>query len=174
LPERPGRRARRSARRRRRDPGIGPGGARKRLPAVLHDDVRSDHLLGRRGRKPGGADCRAPGGQRGLLGMGLQAVPGRPPVSASEILAAARRGRPPEESVKPFRVVVAGRPNVGKSALVNRLLRRRRGLGHDLPRLTPDAIEGGAALPDGRTYRLLDTGGYDPEGKEKIPAAVRD
>jgi GTPase len=76
--------------------------------------------------------------------------------------------------VKPFRVVVAGRPNVGKSALVNRLLRRRRALVHDLPGMTRDVIEVDATLPDGRTYRLLDTGGYDPEGKEKIPAAVRD
>jgi GTPase len=76
--------------------------------------------------------------------------------------------------VKPFRVVVAGRPNVGKSALVNRLLRRRRALVHDMPGMTRDVIEVDATLPDGRTYRLLDTGGYDPEGKEKIPAAVRD
>jgi GTPase len=76
--------------------------------------------------------------------------------------------------LKAFRVVVAGRPNVGKSALVNRLLRRRRALVHDMPGMTRDVIEVDATLPDGRTYRLLDTGGYDPEGKEKIPAAVRD
>ena len=76
--------------------------------------------------------------------------------------------------MKAFRVVVAGRPNVGKSALVNRLLRRRRALVHDMPGMTRDVIEVEAALPDGRKYRLLDTGGYDPEGKEKIPAAVRE
>ena len=73
-----------------------------------------------------------------------------------------------------FRVVVAGRPNVGKSALFNRLLRRRRSLVHDLPGMTRDVLEVDAPLPDGRTYRLFDTGGFDPEGKEKIPAAVRD
>ena len=37
----------------------------------------------------------------------------------------------------PFRVVIAGRPNVGKSALFNRLLRRRRSLVHDLPGDSP-------------------------------------
>ena len=76
--------------------------------------------------------------------------------------------------MKSFRVVVAGRPNVGKSALVNRLLRRRRALVHDLPGMTRDVLEVEAELPDGRKYRLLDTGGYDPEGKEKIPTAVRE
>lgn len=73
-----------------------------------------------------------------------------------------------------FRVVIAGRPNVGKSALFNRLLRRRRSLVHDLPGMTRDILEVEAPLPDGRSYRLLDTGGYDPEGKEKIPAEIRD
>jgi len=73
-----------------------------------------------------------------------------------------------------FRVVVAGRPNVGKSALFNRLLRRRQSLVHDLPGVTRDVLDVEAELPDGRRYRLLDTGGYDPEGKAAIPAAVRE
>ncbi|HEY3202610.1 MAG TPA: ribosome biogenesis GTPase Der [Thermoanaerobaculia bacterium] len=73
-----------------------------------------------------------------------------------------------------FRVVIAGRPNVGKSALFNRLLQRRRSLVHNLPGMTRDVLEAEARLPDGRAYLLSDTGGYDPEGKEPIPAAVRD
>ena len=73
-----------------------------------------------------------------------------------------------------FRVVVAGRPNVGKSALFNRLLGRRRSLVHDLPGMTRDVLDVPAELPDGRVYRLVDTAGYDPEGREAIPAAVRD
>ena len=40
--------------------------------------------------------------------------------------------------------------------------------------MTRDVLEAEANLPDGRTYLLVDTGGYDPEGREKIPAAVRD
>src|SRR5688500_20394398 len=83
-------------------------------------------------------------------------------------------GRPAQIGVSVFRVVIAGRPNVGKSALFNRLFRRRRSLVHDLPGMTRDILEVEAALPDGRTYRLLDTGGFDPEGREKIPAEIRD
>jgi len=76
--------------------------------------------------------------------------------------------------VSAFRVVIAGRPNVGKSALFNRLLRRRRSLVHDRPGMTRDVLEAEAPLSDGRTYRLLDTGGFDPEGREEIPKAIRD
>jgi GTPase len=76
--------------------------------------------------------------------------------------------------VKPFRVVVAGRPNVGKSALFNRLARRRRSLVHNLPGVTRDVLETTASLSDGRTYTLLDTGGFDPEDKARIPKAVRE
>ncbi|MEP6768514.1 MAG: ribosome biogenesis GTPase Der [Acidobacteriota bacterium] len=75
---------------------------------------------------------------------------------------------------KAFTVVVAGRPNVGKSALFNRLIRRRRSIVHDLPGMTRDVLEEEAELPDGRKFRLVDTGGYDPEGKEHIPREVRD
>ena len=71
-----------------------------------------------------------------------------------------------------FSVVIAGRPNVGKSALFNRLLRRRRSLVHDLPGVTRDVLEAEASTNDGRRYRLLDTGGYDPEGREEMPRAV--
>ncbi len=74
----------------------------------------------------------------------------------------------------PFRVVVAGRPNVGKSSLFNRLVRRRRAIVHDLPGMTRDVVEADASLADGRSFRLADTGGYDPEGRDAIPAAVRD
>jgi GTP-binding protein len=76
--------------------------------------------------------------------------------------------------VRPFRVVVAGRPNVGKSALFNRLARRRKSLVHDLPGVTRDILETEARLADGRVFRLVDTGGYDPEGREAIPRAVRE
>ncbi len=77
-------------------------------------------------------------------------------------------------SPRPYRVVIAGRPNVGKSALFNRLTKRRRSIVHDTAGMTRDVLEIRAELPDGRTYLLADTGGYDPSGKEKIPAAVRE
>ena len=74
----------------------------------------------------------------------------------------------------PFSVVIAGRPNVGKSALFNRLVGRRRSLVHDLPGMTRDVLEVEAELPDGRRYRAIDTGGYDPAAAETIPREVRD
>jgi GTP-binding protein len=72
-----------------------------------------------------------------------------------------------------FRVVVVGRPNVGKSALFNRLLSRKRSLVHGLPGMTRDFVEEQASLPDGRSFTLIDTGGFDPADRETIPAAVR-
>lgn len=72
-----------------------------------------------------------------------------------------------------FRVTIAGRPNVGKSAIFNRLLGRRRSLVHDLAGMTRDVLEERAELEDGRPYILVDTGGFDPAGRETIPAEIR-
>ncbi len=59
------------------------------------------------------------------------------------------------------RVVIAGRPNVGKSTLFNRLAGKRRALIHDLPGMTRDRISEVVALDDGRRYELSDTGGLE-------------
>jgi len=72
-----------------------------------------------------------------------------------------------------FRVAVVGRPNVGKSAIFNRLVGRRRSLVHDLPGMTRDVIEESASLSDGRRFTVVDTGGFDPSDQETIPAAIR-
>jgi GTP-binding protein len=60
-----------------------------------------------------------------------------------------------------FRVVLVGRPNVGKSALFNRLAGRRRALVHDRPGMTRDALEAPAKTSGDRPYLLVDTGGLD-------------
>ncbi|MGZ4808127.1 MAG: ribosome biogenesis GTPase Der [Thermoanaerobaculia bacterium] len=59
------------------------------------------------------------------------------------------------------RVVIAGRPNVGKSTLFNRLAGKRRALTHDLPGMTRDRLSEVVALDDGRRYELTDTGGLE-------------
>src|ERR1051326_7584092 len=59
------------------------------------------------------------------------------------------------------RVVIAGRPNVGKSTLFNRIAGKRRALIHDLPGMTRDRLSGVVTLDDGRRFELVDTGGLE-------------
>jgi len=59
------------------------------------------------------------------------------------------------------KVVIVGRPNVGKSTLFNRLAGQRRALTHDLPGMTRDRLTGVVELDDGRRYELIDTGGLE-------------
>jgi len=56
-------------------------------------------------------------------------------------------------------VVLAGRPNVGKSTLFNRLLRKRRAITDPTPGVTRDPVEADCLI-DGIPLRLIDTGGF--------------
>lgn len=59
------------------------------------------------------------------------------------------------------KVVIVGRPNVGKSTLFNRLAGRRRALTHDLPGMTRDRLADVVTTDDGRRFELVDTGGLE-------------
>jgi GTP-binding protein len=70
-------------------------------------------------------------------------------------------------------IAIVGRPNVGKSTLFNRLLRRRRAIVEDTPGVTRDRHYADAEL-DGRAVTLVDTGGFVPEGREEpLARAIR-
>jgi GTP-binding protein len=69
----------------------------------------------------------------------------------------------PEEE-RPIRLAVAGRPNVGKSTLINAWLGEERLVAFDMPGTTRDAI----SVPferDGKKFELIDTAGLRRKGK---------
>ncbi|MCX7219335.1 MAG: ribosome biogenesis GTPase Der [Burkholderiales bacterium] len=77
--------------------------------------------------------------------------------------------RPPEveepiDAVRGIKIAIVGRPNVGKSTLVNTLLGEERVIAFDMPGTTRDSIE----IPferDGKHYTLIDTAGIRRRGK---------
>lgn len=77
----------------------------------------------------------------------------------------------PEPEVEPgvvagIKIAIVGRPNVGKSTLVNRILGEERVVAYDMPGTTRDSIY----LPferDGQQYTIIDTAGVRRRGKVK-------
>lgn len=67
-------------------------------------------------------------------------------------------------------LAIVGRPNVGKSALVNRILGRREAVVEDTPGVTRDRVTYKAEWL-GRRFTVVDTGGWEP-GAEGINASV--
>ncbi len=72
----------------------------------------------------------------------------------------ARRRTPPEETA----IAIVGRPNVGKSSLLNRLLKEERSIVSDMPGTTRDTVD--AVLTwHHRTFRIVDTAGIRRPGR---------
>ena len=89
-----------------------------------------------------------------LLDEALKTVPFSPAETEDEI----------EPGNKHIKLAIVGRPNVGKSTMINALLGEERVIAFDLPGTTRDAIE----IPferDGKQYTLVDTAGLRKRGK---------
>ena len=76
----------------------------------------------------------------------------------------------PGEDTGPVPVVaVVGRPNVGKSTLVNRFLGRRQAVVEDVPGVTRDRVAYDAEW-SGRRFTVVDTGGWAPDATDRAAA----
>jgi len=96
--------------------------------------------------------------------VSLSAEHGR---GVAELLEAARELVPtdvPEPTGEGTRVAIIGRPNVGKSSLVNAVLGHERVLVHEQPGTTRDAVDTPVRFRDG-DYLLIDTAGIRRKGK---------
>jgi GTPase len=96
---------------------------------------------------------------QGVRGM-IDAVSQVLPIDAREA-----SGEPEDDGApRPIRIAVAGRPNVGKSTLINTWLGEERLIAFDMPGTTRDAIH----VPlrrDGRDFELIDTAGLRRKGR---------
>lgn len=84
-----------------------------------------------------------------------------------DLTAAMPEDEPPEEETEAdavIRVAVVGRPNVGKSTLVNQILGERRVIVSPTPGTTRDAVDT-LFEKDGRRYLLIDTAGIRRKGR---------
>ncbi|MDO8382925.1 MAG: ribosome biogenesis GTPase Der [Microbacterium sp.] len=83
----------------------------------------------------------------------------------AHLLAGVERGLDGIEYLPALPVVaIVGRPNVGKSALVNRILGRREAVVEDTPGVTRDRVTYKAEWMD-RRFSLVDTGGWEPDAR---------
>ncbi len=70
-------------------------------------------------------------------------------------------------------VAIIGRPNVGKSTLFNRLLGAREAIVDDTPGVTRDRHYGTVEWA-GKTFTIIDTGGYVPRSEDLFEKAIRE
>jgi GTP-binding protein len=97
--------------------------------------------------------------------VAVSAEHGRGVAELLELLAARLPAPAPEPSaVTPVRIAVVGRPNVGKSSLVNAIAGQERVVVHDEPGTTRDAVDTPVTVGE-RSYLLVDTAGLKRKGR---------
>ena len=78
-----------------------------------------------------------------------------------------------ENLINAGKVVIVGRPNVGKSTLFNKLVGKRKSVVEDKPGVTRDKVEDFAKWQD-KIFRLVDTGGLMPDANDFFLPKVRE
>jgi GTPase len=73
------------------------------------------------------------------------------------------------ETQKVVEIAIIGRPNVGKSTLLNRMAGEERSIVSPIPGTTMDSVDTDV-VRDGKTYRFVDTAGIRRKGKTKLVA----
>lgn len=70
-------------------------------------------------------------------------------------------------------VAIIGRPNVGKSTLFNRIIRKRESIVDDQPGVTRDRLYYESDW-QGQSFMLVDTGGYLPQASDEMELAIKE
>ncbi len=135
---------------------------------LLPDDEAIARELRREGKRVLVVVNKAEAGESGVVDFARLGFDGAFPISAEhgqgigDLLDAALSDLPrveePEEAPREIALALVGRPNVGKSSLLNRLLGRERAVVSPIPGTTRDSVDE-VFEHDGRRYRLVDTAG---------------
>ncbi len=129
--------------------------------AAMEPYAEEFHRLGLRNLFPISAEHGQ--GVAELLDDVLRVLPASPPEEIPE------GTEIEQEKAQEIRVAIIGRPNVGKSTLLNQLTGSARAIVTDIPGTTRDAIDE-VVEHDSRRYRFIDTAGIRRKGKTRLMA----
>jgi len=127
-----------------------------------HADLAQFHELGL--GEPHAISAAHGDGVSALVDEALAALLAQARQAAAEIPGGESAPEPGAEPDHRIKLAIAGRPNVGKSTLINTLVGEERVIAYDLPGTTRDAIEIEFERA-GRRYTLIDTAGLRRRGK---------